>query len=105
MESVILLVLAIGAGIFAYRIKYRRDYNLIPGYKTMPKEQRQRMDIAGFANLMGSYLLALAGCMVVAAVLTWFNLDVIAFGVIILPSLSLPFVIAKARKFNSNRKK
>lgn len=85
-------------------IKYGKQYWLIAGYNTMPKEKQKNVDIAGLANFMGNCFFAL-GVIVLAGLLVssrWYpNLFP---AVIMLFVGGIIFIVIRAQKFDKNKR-
>ena len=85
-------------------VKYGKQYWLIAGYNTMPKEKQKNVDIAGLAGFMGNCSFGL-GAFVLAGTLVsslWYpNL----FPAVILLFLGgIIFMVIRAQKFDKNKR-
>lgn len=85
-------------------VKYGKQYWLIAGYNTMPKEKQKNVDIAGLAGFMGNCSFGL-GAFVLAGTLVsslWYpNLFP---AVILLFVAGIIFMVIRAQKFDQNKK-
>lgn len=93
------IAIAVASAVFGYMIRFRRRYEFIPGYNNMSREEQKNFNIESFAKLLSTYFFALTGFMAVGAVFIGFQLPWLALVAILLPSLMLPYVFYKARKF------
>ena len=55
-----MIVTAIIFIVLGFLIKYGKMYWLIAGYNTMPKEEKEKYDIKGIANLFGNVMFGMA---------------------------------------------
>lgn len=86
--------------VFGILIKKFKFYWLISGYNTASKERREQIDKEGLGRFMGNYFYAMAGLLVVAFLLMWFDFEKISFYVFLLILLSTVYVIIGAQKYD-----
>lgn len=84
-------------GIIIHRFKL---YNLIAGYNTMPKEDREKVDIKGVAKLMRN-MFVLMGLAI--GVLTYLKLEKYIV-VAIVSGAILTAILANSGRYNTSRK-
>jgi len=91
---VFVISLAVGAA-----VKYGKQYWLIAGYNTMPKDKQQNVDIAGLASFMGNCAFILGSFFLAGAVASSLWHAHLFFAVILLYTGGIIFMVLRAQRF------
>jgi hypothetical protein len=78
--------------------------DLIAGYNTMPKEQKENVDIKGLSSFMRNCFIAMGLTIIVGSYFfNWIGLSTISNSIVLISVLSgVTILLIKSRKFNKN---
>ena len=85
-------------------IKYGKFYNLIAGYNTMSTEEKENIDIVGYANLMGSCFTIMSIVILINAQLAkrldyaWLEVT----GIIVTVFVGVIYLLVKGKEFKKS---
>ena len=63
---------SISLGVLGFLIKEKKQYNLIAGYNALSSEEKLKIDIEKFANILGIVFYCLCGIFIVVCVCAYF---------------------------------
>ncbi len=96
---VFVTMIAIGAA-----VKYGKQYWLIAGYNTMPKDKQKNVDIAALANFMGNCVFILGAFFLAGAVVSSLWYAHLFPAVILIYTGGIFFMVLRAQRFNRNKR-
>lgn len=88
-------------------IKYGKQYWLIAGYNTMPKEKQEQLDIKGIANVFRNAMFGMAIIMILGYVIAMVfeRPDIEKYAVFAALIIGIPYLLisSNSRKFKKNQ--
>lgn len=98
---IITIILALIFAVMGIAIKYYKCYWLISGYNTASQKQKEKVDIVGLGNFLGTSLLGISVIILLSAILRYLGYDAYSSYMMLLIIPSVIFMVLRTEKYQN----